>query len=294
MEFKIERDPNYLEHHGILGQKWGTQNGPPYPLDYESHSAAEKKKNPKGKLDNYSDAIDITKSKNRSAGSYTASNQKEIDEIWKHSASKDITLPKGSNFYRVGDKNEKFGDTNRKDIYASPSIKDNIDYKDLYSFDDIERVNYVYSSKKDVKIASKDAIARTILEMCNNNETAAKTQEEILNGKLWCQSSKKLTKAMSTPVSDLDKMSDSKYNKTIDTLIKSTTGNIKFGATSKNMDFRIDIERALVKKGYSGMIDFIDIKKTGKGIAEQALQNAPMVLFDSNNFNLNKVESIND
>lgn len=22
-----------LEHHGIVGQKWGTKNGPPYPLD---------------------------------------------------------------------------------------------------------------------------------------------------------------------------------------------------------------------------------------------------------------------
>lgn len=32
-----------LEHHGILGQKWGRQQGPPYPLDSEDHSAAEKK-----------------------------------------------------------------------------------------------------------------------------------------------------------------------------------------------------------------------------------------------------------
>lgn len=33
----------YLAHHGILGQKWGQRNGPPYPLDYKAHSAAEKK-----------------------------------------------------------------------------------------------------------------------------------------------------------------------------------------------------------------------------------------------------------
>ncbi len=33
----------YLEHHGILGMKWGKQNGPPYPLDAEDHSKAEKK-----------------------------------------------------------------------------------------------------------------------------------------------------------------------------------------------------------------------------------------------------------
>lgn len=32
-----------LTHHGILGQKWGKRNGPPYPLDESDHSAAEKK-----------------------------------------------------------------------------------------------------------------------------------------------------------------------------------------------------------------------------------------------------------
>ena len=32
-----------LSHHGILGQKWGKRNGPPYPIDAEDHSAREKK-----------------------------------------------------------------------------------------------------------------------------------------------------------------------------------------------------------------------------------------------------------
>lgn len=32
-----------LYHHGISGQKWGKRNGPPYPLDDDDHSAAEKK-----------------------------------------------------------------------------------------------------------------------------------------------------------------------------------------------------------------------------------------------------------
>lgn len=34
---------DYLAHHGILGQKWGRRNGPPYPLDGSDHSASEKK-----------------------------------------------------------------------------------------------------------------------------------------------------------------------------------------------------------------------------------------------------------
>ena len=36
---------DYLEHHGILGQKWGAQNGPPYPLSPSDYSAAERKLN---------------------------------------------------------------------------------------------------------------------------------------------------------------------------------------------------------------------------------------------------------
>ena len=34
---------NELYHHGIEGQEWGERNGPPYPLDPEDHSTAEKK-----------------------------------------------------------------------------------------------------------------------------------------------------------------------------------------------------------------------------------------------------------
>lgn len=33
----------YLEHHGILGQKWGVKNGPPYPLKGGSYTATEQK-----------------------------------------------------------------------------------------------------------------------------------------------------------------------------------------------------------------------------------------------------------
>ena len=33
----------FLMHHGIMGQRWGKKNGPPYPLSAGAHSASEKK-----------------------------------------------------------------------------------------------------------------------------------------------------------------------------------------------------------------------------------------------------------
>ena len=33
----------YIAHHGILGQKHGVRNGPPYPLGTSDYSAREKK-----------------------------------------------------------------------------------------------------------------------------------------------------------------------------------------------------------------------------------------------------------
>ena len=41
--FYFTNDSYELQHHGILGMKWGVKNGPPYPLDASSHSKREKK-----------------------------------------------------------------------------------------------------------------------------------------------------------------------------------------------------------------------------------------------------------
>lgn len=42
-------ESDYLMHHGIKGQQWGVQNGPPYPLDAKTSSKIQKGKNPAAK-----------------------------------------------------------------------------------------------------------------------------------------------------------------------------------------------------------------------------------------------------
>ena len=44
--YYVNGDIDFLMHHGIKGQKWGVENGPPYPLTpSKDYSAAEKKAN---------------------------------------------------------------------------------------------------------------------------------------------------------------------------------------------------------------------------------------------------------
>lgn len=53
MKYYAKCYDDHLVHHGILGQKWGHRNGPPYPLSADDHSSAEKKLNKASDLDNY-------------------------------------------------------------------------------------------------------------------------------------------------------------------------------------------------------------------------------------------------
>jgi len=48
MKYYILPSDTDMQHHGILGQKWGKRNGPPYPLD-ESVSTGSKLKEKKKK-----------------------------------------------------------------------------------------------------------------------------------------------------------------------------------------------------------------------------------------------------
>lgn len=96
-----------LYHHGIKGQSWGEKNGPPYPLDYEDHTAEQKKENPKSTIDGKADTKSTknakstkstsTKTKTKSSTSKSANNsdKKELTEEEKAARKKKILIGAG-------------------------------------------------------------------------------------------------------------------------------------------------------------------------------------------------------
>lgn len=81
---KPELTDEFLEHHGIKGQKWGVRNGPPYPLSSgkskkvrESYGVISKRKKKKQQLKNLEKAR-IQRAKNIQERKETAKTKEEI------------------------------------------------------------------------------------------------------------------------------------------------------------------------------------------------------------------------
>jgi len=85
----------YLEHHGILGMKWGKQNGPPYPLSDAKHDKViEKAKKRKNKIAN--DAKQLYKHKEE----FTTDEMYEaINKIRANNIAKEL-IPKKKKKYK--------------------------------------------------------------------------------------------------------------------------------------------------------------------------------------------------
>ena len=186
-------DEKYLAHHGILGQKWGHQNGPPYPLNpSKDYSAAEKKKNPslvekaKAKLakssaqrkrnkSELSEARKQAKEKLRKdianakqqakidkiKAKYEEKTSKKIDRIHNPKKAADVTN-------KILNRNPEVIKSLRKDIIANPTPEKILANKSILSTFDVReaktRMELFNDINKYVKPSKSERVKKFILE----------------------------------------------------------------------------------------------------------------------------------
>lgn len=190
---------NYLAHHGILGQKWGKRNGPPYPLKGGSYSRTEQK------------AIKAARKKK-----YSRYNKKHYDEV----------LQKGTTFKTLSFNPNRTKDT---DMFFASHTKADVDhYKEffdkpapmpLYDSDGNEigtGMFYKYSIQnkavRDIKVASEDSGAKAFRNLYENDRDFYNyvTDPNRLRSRFE-DGVHKLSPEYMSARSAMDKMADPKY-----------------------------------------------------------------------------------
>lgn len=157
---------NYLVHHGIKGQRWGKQNGPPYPLDPEDRSEREKDLNQKGVRYRKDGGVTISKGT-------TISRMTKYDESAKKGHAYITYLEHDSEHYKgmFGAKLKEFPLRPNNDVYqvtfkakeklVSPGMKEKVNtfgtlYKNDKKFrEKLQEYANKYSKKKEIEDYSK-------------------------------------------------------------------------------------------------------------------------------------------
>lgn len=159
---KPELDETFLAHHGVLGQKWGEQHGPPYPLD-DSVSTGNRLKKGGGSI------IGSDKPKSRHQLRVEARKKKKLNK------KRVETLKKAREL-----KTQK--DAKKKEILASNDIKKIYENRDLFSKGEIDKFVEKYNSDQSLRRLvdqEKSAKNQKILQKVQNIQKYADTGAKL-------------------------------------------------------------------------------------------------------------------
>ena len=166
------RDYKALQHHGILGMKWGKKNGPPYPLSGSAHSASEKKAGWRKSLSSGSNSDDKVRKLKKKIDKNNAKIEKSKARL-------------------NSDKAKKRDEKVAKLEYKVGKHESNLAGKALYY--DAHKARTRHLESKKARVDKKNAKDRYKIEKAENkNRKLEKKIEKIENKKLSEISSKKI------------------------------------------------------------------------------------------------------
>jgi len=285
------REELMLYHHGILGQRWGKKNGPPYPLGASQLSASEKKAGLKhiNEIASSDESIKVLK-RHEARDTYIKELYGGVKVIDKDSE----IIPKGITFNRVAG-NEPI-DSSRKYVSLESTIDSDL-YVSVAKTLPIEGENtyqYTYKAKKNLKVASEKQVGDYIIEKYGDTKlkdlSIGGNQFWILSNKGQDAANKILRKMKNVTVKELYKDQD-QYNSVVRAFKAKghveTEKDRKAVATSviANNSFRLLFNKHMIempknrdailnefkKRGYDAIVDVED---------KNAGLNYPLIILD--------------
>lgn len=170
----IENGMAYLEHHQILGAKWGQKNGPPYPLGSGDHSSAEKSAaqaaGVKVGSDSGKGSIENVKKKKSGAQNQVKKPKKEMTDEEKREAA--LKAVKAGDKKKIAKYMDNLSTDELRDAQARAQMKDSLKKEDpsekKTSKEELEKQEVIRSGDKERVKQYADKMSLTELQEAMN------------------------------------------------------------------------------------------------------------------------------
>lgn len=286
-----------LIHHGIMGQKWGKRNGPPYPLGYDDHSSAEKEQNSIRVLSGQANALKAKAKKkyddswdnfrqNKKEEGFTDEQiealKKRAETIAKVGAvalgvgvayclvsnavmNKDFVLEAGKQIYRVSSSND--GTVN--DIfYAATNKFDNKKYSGHMAAQRKAKSTQMKKMAKlggldqdDLEYGLDESQIKGFFRDSYNNVFALKNQTKVAGAKTCKQLYNEMRKE-ALKNEDIYGWTDKiLFNQSLPKSYAKWNQNL--GVKGRDSEFAKNFFKELKSRGYGGIVDINDSKLSG-------------------------------
>ena len=265
----------YLEHHGIPAQKWGVKHGPPYPLDYEDHSPAQKKAMRK--------AARVQRHENK------ATLKGERADKYREAH----TIPVGTKIYRTSVRDNE--DTNGIK-YVSYLDADRNHYKGGWirqTGNADKAYEYDPELNEDLKVPSRRELSSVVNSVIKSNPAyVPKTVNTWLDMCMPEGSENRYYESVDNQ-GNYDKKKWNSYVKECERKFKDMSLNEAYYYTAqtfgKNKEIRGKVIDELKKRGYNAMVDEASVGGQN-GYKKEGID--PLIVFDGSVLNTTNMKEI--